>query len=173
MGFIINPYAFGAKSFAVVDTDFSTTDLTTYTFSAQTLGEAHATRKIIVAIAGVSGATSRTISSVTVDGVTATAVITRINSGNSRNGHASIYIADVPSNTTGDVVVTWSGSMLNTMIGLYSAINFSSSTAHDSDPDSDIDDQNNMTVNVPDQGCVVAARAIVGAISGTDRKSVV
>jgi hypothetical protein len=155
------------KAFGVTDTDSSTSELATYTFSAQNLGAEHAKRKIILAIAAISGATSRTLNSVTIGGVAASVALFRANSGNSRNGHVAIAVADVPVGATGDVVVTWSGTMFDTMIGVYRALKFNSSTPHDITPDADNDNENSMSVNVPDQGCVVAARALVAATSGT------
>lgn len=155
------------KAFGVTDTNFSTSELAAYTFAAQNLGAEHARRKIILAIAAISGATSRTLSSVTIGGVLATIVATRINSGNSRNGHTAIAIANVPAGATGDVVVTWSGTMLNTMIGVYRALKFNSSIPHAVAPAVDDDNQNSMTLNLPDQGCIVAARALITGTSGT------
>jgi len=83
------------------------TDLTTYTFASQNLGTASSDRVIAVAVSGRQSS-ARTVSSVTIGGVSATEIGTR---GSSQNP-LGIWIAAVPTGTTGDVVVTFSGAML-------------------------------------------------------------
>jgi len=99
------------------------TELTTYTFAGQSLGVENSARKILVVLsARSSDGAARTISSVTVAGITATAIATQHSSGNT----AAIYSAAVPTGTTGDVVVTWSSTMARTGIGVYRALNIAS-----------------------------------------------
>lgn len=90
-------------------------DLTTYTFATQNLGTASSDRVIFAVVSGRQSS-ARTISSVTIGGVTATEVGTR---GSSQNP-LGIWSAAVPSGTTGDVVVTFSGAMLRARIILWS-----------------------------------------------------
>ena len=93
----------------------SSTNQATYTFSDVPFGSPAATRTIIVAVAGRAGATNRSISSVTVGGVTATE-ITQSSNGGSITG---IYRADVPAGASGSVVVTFSGTMVRAGIAAY------------------------------------------------------
>lgn len=104
------------------------TDLTTYTFSSQSLGAAASDRYIICAICGRSNdGSARTISSVTIGGVTATINAQVENTGTM----CGIATALVPTGTTGDVVVVWSGTMGDANIALYRTTNLTSATALD------------------------------------------
>lgn len=93
-------------------------DLTTYTFPSQNLGTASAGRYIVALIAGSSGTSGRTISSVTIGGVSASQLGFVSEAGSTRA--SSIWIAAVPTGTTGDVVITWSAGMGRCGVGLYS-----------------------------------------------------
>jgi hypothetical protein len=84
---------------------FDGTAQTTYTFSAVDLGEPHATRMIAVYISGRHGGT---VSTVTVGGISATSVIASTGLAGARSW---IYRAAVTSGSTGDVVVTFTGSV--------------------------------------------------------------
>ena len=112
-------------------TTFDGTALTTYTFASQNIGIASSTRRVIVAVRILSSA-ARTISSVTVGGVAATAVVTRTVT-NFFNYRLSFYIADVPTGTTADVVITNSGACEASSISVWAAYNLASSIAVDSD----------------------------------------
>lgn len=107
------------------------TDLTTYTFSSQSLGSPAADRYIIVGVTA-RRATAFTITSVTVAGVTATLVAgadaSNVSSGNTR---AALYIAAVPASAglTGDVVVVVSGAALRLGVICWRATGLLSATA--------------------------------------------
>lgn len=107
----------------------------TYTFASQALGTAYTDRKIIVGI-GARGGSDYTPSSVTVGGVAATQVASVVQNGS----YAGIYIASVPTGTTGNVVVTFSGTMVRAAVGVWSARRLQSTTAIDTatDPDNPI-----------------------------------
>jgi hypothetical protein len=88
----------------------STSDLTTYTFSSVSLGAAAADRIIAVGVTGTAAAgANRTVSSVTIGGVSATK---RAAAGEAANSPASIWAAVVPTGTTGDIAVTWDNAMV-------------------------------------------------------------
>lgn len=147
--------------FSKLATYFSDSNNNVYVRAALGLGDAVASRLIIVAIAGNSGSSSRTISSVTVGGNALNEDVFYSNSGNSRNGHVGIYSASLPSGSSGDVVVTWSGTMLNTMIGIYRAAYLASNSMFDFDPASDGDGQSSMSLNIPEDGVAVGCAAMV------------
>lgn len=110
---------------SLTDNSVDTTNLTTYTFSSQTLGTAAANRKIIICVAG-NGGNAGAVSSLTVGGISATNVIAVSDGGTVQS---EIWVADVPTGTTGDVVVTFSTAKARCGIGVYRAIG-SQSTAN-------------------------------------------
>lgn len=99
---------------------------TTYTFSSQNIGTAASNRFIIVTITGRSGdGTNKTLSSVTIGGVTATlAASGQWNTGN----FCGAACANVPTGTTGDIVVTFSDTMSACSVSAYSENGLSSAT---------------------------------------------
>lgn len=87
----------------------SATDATSYTSTASTLGAASSDRVVIVALAsGTSGANAN-FSTVTVGGVSATRIVNT--TGGSATRLLEIWFALVPSGTTGNIVVTASGTV--------------------------------------------------------------
>jgi hypothetical protein len=103
---------------------YNTSNLTTYTFSACDLGTADADRSIIVAVgAGRVSAGSRTVSSLTIGGVSATFAGRKQTVNLNAN---EIWYAKVPTGATGDVVVTFNSGMLGCGIGIWSVLNLGS-----------------------------------------------
>jgi hypothetical protein len=85
--------------------------LSTYTFSAEAIGDASADRIVLVAIAGYRNAVAGvTVTSVTVGGNACTEIAFG-NSGGGNSCIAGIYAVAVPSGTTADIVVTLSGAL--------------------------------------------------------------
>lgn len=144
------------KEFSYLQSSLDTVDRSTYTFSSIDLGVPSSGRLIIVAIGANCGGTSQTITGVTIGGISATIDIQRVNSGNSQNGNATIASAIVPTGTSGDIVVTLTGAIMDCAISAYRAARLNSTSVYDTAPDSDIDSQYNMTVDVPSNGIVVA-----------------
>ncbi|MCG8544340.1 MAG: hypothetical protein MJE12_09050 [Alphaproteobacteria bacterium] len=139
----------------------SASGLTTYTFSAQSFGVAQADRRIAVGIVGRAVA-SRTISSVTIGGVSATEVVFGENAPGLAN-YAVIYIADVPTGVDGDVVITWSAALARCAISVYRIVGAGSATAHDTGSDTVGDP--NVTLTIPDNGCAIGIGQVGGATS--------
>ncbi len=118
----------GVVSVSYVNTYTDTTDQTTYTFSGASIGTASGDRIVIVTI-GSRANLARSISSVTIAGVTATAIAT----ANDTSGGADIaamYAAAVPTGTTGNIVVTFSAAMLRCAIGVFAMTGASGVTPH-------------------------------------------
>ena len=114
-----------APSIAFLGSNSSTTNTTSsYTFSSQSLGAAASDRKIFVC-ASMSAHTvaALTFGTVTVGGVTATQLIAADTYPSPHDLHPmAIFVADVPSGTTGDIVLNvGSGSAANCGIALYRA----------------------------------------------------
>ena len=82
------------------------TDLTTYTFAAFSVGAASADRVCIAHIWSLAGS-ANSIDNVTIGGVTATSAVKR---AAVQTRQLAIYYAVVPTGTTADVVVTFSGT---------------------------------------------------------------
>jgi len=85
-------------------------DLTNYTESVRAFGEAASNRYMLLCLAAQSSTSGRTINSITIGGVTATLVIS-VDGGSTGTSIAALYIALVPTGTTGDVVLQFSGGM--------------------------------------------------------------
>ena len=88
---------------------------TAYTFSSHALGTAGATRQVVV---GASGTTSSVIavSTLTVAGVSAALVVASPAAG---EGSTELWVAAVPTGTTGDIVVTWASAQARCGIGVW------------------------------------------------------
>lgn len=110
----------------------SSSGLTNYTFSTQSIGTAATGRRIIVIASGYSTTGGRTLSSVTIGGNAATSIVTASDSGGAVNSQLSgIFILQVDAGTTADIVVNFSGGMGGCDIGVFAAYDLLSSTATD------------------------------------------
>lgn len=138
----------GPKVLTFQTSDNSTVAGTSFTFSSKAIGPPSADRYVIVGIGGNNG--TATISSVTVGGISATQVVTRQVS----NSTTGIYIANVPTGTTANIVINWSASQANTEIGIWSATGLSSGTANSSGGSSA--NNGTITLNTTTQGFALA-----------------
>ena len=109
-----------AVTVALTDNSSDASDTTAYTFSSQSLGAAAANRKIVVGIVNYDDSPGTAASSVTVGGVTADRVQAMIGAGATMS--TEIWQADVPTGTTGDVVVTWAAAVKSCGIGVWRVI---------------------------------------------------
>lgn len=144
-----------AASIALTASASSGTDASSYTFSAQALGLAASDRKIVVALTHNANP-RRSISSVSVGGVSASAVLVVPLAS---FAEVALYIADVPTGTTGDVVVNLSGTTLQCAIAVYRVVGVLSSTAYAtaSQTPSAGSGQVTTTLNVPAGGISIGA----------------
>lgn len=125
-----NAVAGRSTTVTATDSAFSVTNLTTYTFTAMSLGTASENRYILVGISARSG-TAETISTVTVGGISATQVIDFQDS----TSNAGLFIAAVPTGATGNVVVTFTGAMVRAAVGLWAVTGLRSTTPFDTATD--------------------------------------
>lgn len=116
-----------AQSLAFLQTATSGASNTTYTFASQNLGAAASDRCIIIT-SSLRDSSGFVVSSITVGGVTAT--ITN-NHFNSPEVNTVIAIAEVPTGTTGDVVVTMTGTTARCAVDMYRATGLASTTPTD------------------------------------------
>lgn len=127
-------------------------DGATQTYSTLSLGVAATNRKIIV---GCGWQGTVTLSSATIGGVAATIVLQAASSSVS---NVALIIADVPTGTTGDVVLTLSGSTQRSVVGVYRVVDLTSSTAHaTSNATSSTAGVITGSLNVPANGFAIAA----------------
>lgn len=140
-------------AYAYLQTTQDTSDQSTYTFSSQNFGTASSDRYIIIGIAARKAGAATTISSVTIGGVSATIVAEYSNSDTNSNISA-LAIANVPTGTTGDVVVVFGATMVRCVITAWSATNLSSATPHDTLTNGSADPTG--TIDVPAGGFAVA-----------------
>ena len=107
----------GQATVALTDNSVDLGDTTTYTFSSQSLGAAASNRRIIIAVAG-DGTTTAIVSTLTVAGISAVKIAATQNV----DTQVEIWIAEVPTGATGDVVVTFAGAKARCGIGVYRAL---------------------------------------------------
>ena len=114
-------------------------DATSYTFSSVSFGAEASNRSIVVGIgAGRASSGARNVNSVTIGGVTATKAIEKDSPAATGSNVAAIAFAKVPTGTSGDIVVTFNGTMARCGIGVWSATDLGGVI----DTDGDADDAN-------------------------------
>jgi len=138
-----------------------TVDRTTYTFASHSLGTAAADRKIVVATYGQRASVS--VSTLTVNGVSASLV--KAQQVSSADRTVEIWQAAVPTGTTGDIVVTFSGgASAHCSVGVW-AVYGATSAAHAMLGNSS--NPSTGTINVPAGGVLIAASVNNNASTNT------
>jgi hypothetical protein len=112
-----------APEISYITSASSTSDLTTYTFSSVSFGNANDTRRIFVCLT-TQGGGSGTVTSLTVGGVSAE----KLYGEPSAAIRMEVWVAAVPTGTTGNIVVNWSTTKSYTDIHVYRAINLLTNT---------------------------------------------
>jgi hypothetical protein len=140
---------FGQIALSYLQSGFDETDLSTYTFASQNLGTADSNRYIVVAVYGrrIGGS----VTSVTVNGVSGT----EIADVGTSNNYTALYIAHVPTGTTGDIVIVVAGG--NAFRLAYSAYRLVANSITVTASQTDITSTFSQDVNVEAGGAVVAA----------------
>jgi len=106
-------------TFIGTNTD-NTNNNSVYTFSSESIGTAHANRQVILAINGKrSAGAGLAVSSCTIGGVAARVLVEE----DSIDAQLSAFvIANVPSGTTGDIVITFNSNSETCAIGVYTTV---------------------------------------------------
>lgn len=125
-------------------------NLTTYTFASQSLGATAADRRIVVCVGAWRASGALSVSSVTVGGVSAALVST---DGGSDRWRTEIWIAEVPTGTTGDVVVTLAAAGIRCSVDLFRLVDADFTAA--ADADGNVAQNPSVTLDVPAGGCAV------------------
>jgi hypothetical protein len=133
-------------SIGIVTAFETSADNTVYTFPGVSFGAAAPNRYIAIAAGSRSGNDSGVITGITIGGVAGTQIA---NIGNTAGGgsgvsNAAIFLAHVPTGTTGDVVVTHASGAVRCAIAIYRAIGISpvptdTGTSISSDPSTTLD----------------------------------
>ena len=133
-------------------------DRSTYTYTSQSIGTEAADRIVVVA---VTYTTTASISSVTINLVSATQVVAATGSGGQK---IELWKASVPTGTSVTIIVVHPGTSDRGSIGVW-AVYGASSTTYDTGSKTAADPLSD-TVNIPTGGVVIAAAANNDA--GTD-----
>lgn len=135
-------------------------DRVTYTFTGVSLGAAASDRKVVVAISGRPNA--ETVSTVTIQGITATNVVNT--TAVETDGQAGLWQADVPTGTTGNIVVTFSGVGSEYCgVGVFRVIG-AATAAHATAKQIDTEPSTN-TITIPANGVCISMRGDTAASS--------
>lgn len=119
-----------------------------HTHSSYTSSDEDASRRLI---AGV-GYAANEITGVTIFGVTASLLV----SANNGPRRCSLWIADVPTGTSGSVVLTLTSAGWNSYVSLYSVVDLVSSTPVDTDTGTGVSSVS-TSVSVSDGGVAMSA----------------
>lgn len=110
-----------AATLTYLQTASSASDSSSYTFSSQNFGVADANRYIVAVIGSRKSGASANVTSATIGGVSAT-IVANNPAFVTNTGYAGIAIAAVPTGTSGNVVINFSGTMVRCTVGLYSVV---------------------------------------------------
>lgn len=147
-----------------LQTTGDTTDASAYTFAGQSLGAAADDRYIVVSAVGRKAGAAFTLLSISIGGVAAT-IITQITNTITNSDAAALVIAKVPTGATGDIVVTWSTTILRCQINVWRLTGISSPTPSDFDQSTAADPSVNL--DIPANGGAIGAGLTAAASSAT------
>lgn len=132
----------------------------TPSFSSVDLGAATTNRVVVVALSWYA-LSSRTLSSATINGVSASIISQE---GDGDEGAVGIISAIVPTGTSGTIALTFSGTVTRVSGGVYALYNLQSTTAIDSDAQSGQvvfgSGNRSVTIDTLADGVVIAAGGI-------------
>lgn len=120
----INPFFFGSasKTSTYQTNNSDSTNATSWTYTAQAIGSAASDRYVIVGVGTSNNANEP--SSVTIGGISATKVV-----GTAGGNHsAGLWVANVTTGTTADIVVSITGTTDRCAIGVWTATGLASGT---------------------------------------------
>ncbi len=114
IGVMPNPSAYRRAIVSYIGTTLDTSALATVTLTGVAIGTPAPDRLVVAVVLG-RDSSARTISSVTIGGVAATAAVT----SPSQNNPTGIYYARVPAGATADIVVTFSAATTRMAVAVY------------------------------------------------------
>jgi hypothetical protein len=126
-----------------------------YTFTDQALGAAAPDRYVVIAVVLRDAGGLPEASTVTVQGISATEAVGVTFNNTTEAYYASLWIAAVPTGTTGTVVVTGNATMTDCAISLYRVTGIASPTPSDTDTDSGDKSLFSMDLDVQSRGIAI------------------
>lgn len=161
----VGMFAAAARSMDYIGSASSDSDETVYTFAAQGLGAPHFARDIIVALnSRATGA--RTVSSVTVGGISASIIgDAAINSGGGNTSMSAFYWCRIPAGTAADVVVTFSNGMSRASISIVRSLLYD--LAAPTDHETSTSAAPAVNIDVENEGVVLATGLSVNTATAT------
>jgi hypothetical protein len=171
MSLVVDSYRFAPptgepKGLTYLAAASNANDLSTYTFASQSLGASASNRTILIGVHGrASGGTAYTIDSVTVAGESADPVVALFQFG-TNSLVAALYAVDLPTGTTGDVVVTFSRAQLRAAIGLWRATDIDYAAPHDTGSSSA--NSPTDTLNVVAGGFAIGVASVGAGVTWTN-----
>lgn len=168
---LFNPMLFSGdatRSYQYQTTSSNTSDASSYTFSAQTVGIASSSRTVVVACnTRRSSGGSELSPTVTVGGITATICANSQQIQDSGRNASTIFVAEVPSGTTADIVVNWGLSTNRCGIYVWSLYNMSNVVSYTSNTSSLLN-PGNMNLTVESDSIIIATAMASGAPTAFD-----
>lgn len=146
----------GGGDLGLVSSGESGSSASEYTFTAQALGTADAGRLIFLCVGGRNNYPT----AVTIGGVSASLLV--MTSTGDNNGQSSIWVAAVPTGTTGNVVITMSATSSRVLWSAYRAVGYSA-TPHDTAADINA----SLSIDTVAGGALIACSEVY--YSGGDR----
>ena len=140
----------------------------THTHSSISFGTAASRRRIIVCLAhrgnGIGGQPAN-VTSMTIGGVTATKIVEK-NNAPDPTVFCAIWIANVPTGTSGNIVITYQFNSAESTICVYEAQNLNSSSATDTEVPG-FSAPATLSVNVAARGIIVGHAYAVLTLTGS------
>lgn len=140
-----------AITYNYVGAQGSSVSSTTHTFSAFAWANPAASRRIVVGFFGGTGSGAPT--SLTIDGIAATMIASGSRASGGGSHHSSIWVADVPTGTVGDVVVTHASAKSRMFCAVWEVFDILSNTPADT---LYADATNTGAIDVPTGGLLLA-----------------
>lgn len=134
-----------------ISTTLDTSALATVTLTGVAIGTPAPDRLVVAVVLG-RDSNARTISSVTIGGVAATAAVT----SPSQNNPTGIYYARVPAGTTADIVVTFSAATTRMAVAVYTLTGYRNAAPAAVDQDYDTTTTLSATLARPRDAVVIA-----------------
>ena len=134
----------------------NTTTSAQYTYSGLSFGAASSDRRIIVSAVGRKGGTGLDVTSVTVAGITATLLVKSIEESDNNSQFSVLYMASVPSGTSGDVVIDLNTSALRSSVAVYSLTGFEQPQVFDTSTTGSTTQETATLVDVKENSYVIS-----------------
>ena len=119
-------YSAPAASISFTGSAASTTDATSYTYTAVALDSLTGSDRYVLVGTSARSAATTNITSMTIGGVAATELVDHVVS----TSNCGFYIAQVPTGTTADIVVNYSGTMVRSGVTVWTLRGLVSITPH-------------------------------------------